>query len=67
VFDESSNLRLARQRWLVRMRTVQWLMGWYACLALQDLDDRRYQVEGQRKDDGRILFHRDLGQRLQVA
>ena len=65
--DESSNLRLARQRWLVRMRTVQWLMRWYACLALHDLDQRCYQVERQREDDGRVLLHRDLGQRLQVA
>ena len=42
-------------------------MDCLACVALQDLDDRRYQVEGQREDDGRILLHRDLGQRLQVA
>ncbi len=40
--EESSNLRLAGQGWLVRTRAVQWLMDWLACVALQDLDYRRY-------------------------
>jgi hypothetical protein len=42
-------------------------MDWLACVASHDLDQRRYQVEGQWEDDGRILLNRDLGQRLQVA
>jgi hypothetical protein len=33
-------------------------MGWHACLALHDLDQRRDQVERQQEDNGRILFAR---------
>src|SRR5581483_10770464 len=64
---KSSRLRLARQGWLVPLRTVQELMVWHTCLALHDLHQRCYQVNGQREDDGRIFLYRDLGQRLQVA
>ena len=42
----SSTLRLVGQGWLSRTRAVQWLMDWLACVVLQDLDQRHYQVYG---------------------
>src|SRR5438270_2337705 len=61
----SSNLRLADQGWLVLMRAVEWHRGRHAGrLMSHHLDHRLNQINGQRENDGRILLHRDLGQRL---